>query len=529
MAGDAAGGDWRCRRIHDGVVALARIRGRHQGPRYTARFYGQRDQAAMTTVFRRATDRRPGWAGARRALRVVLRVCLGLGAVVLSAHLAQAAAGVPPTSSVQARTLANGLKVIVREDRRAPTVVHMVWYRAGSIDETNGRTGVAHVLEHLMFKGTATVPGGEFSRRIAAMGGRENAFTSRDHTGYFAVVPRERLDEVMVLEADRMARLVLSADDFAREIRVVMEERRWRTDDRAIARVYEQLYASAFVASPVRAPVVGWMSDLESMTVDDARDWYRRWYSPGNAFVVVAGDVDAAAVFEAAERHYGGVAAREVPPRKPQREPAQAGARRIRLVAPAENPYVVAGFRVPKLDDVDGDREPYALQMLAAVLDADENGRITRNLVRGTRIANQAGASYDMSGRGPTLFLLEGTPAKGTETPALMQALRDEVARIGREGVREDELARVRAQFVASRVYQRDSLMAQAMEIAGLESAGLSHGSGDALIERLAAVTGDEIRAVAARYFGDDRMTEVTLVPQPVGERRPPPAGMRHP
>ncbi len=217
------------------------------------------------------------------------------------------------------------MKVVVIEDRRAPTVVHMVWYRAGSIDEVNGRTGVAHVLEHLMFKGTRTLAPGEFSRRVAAMGGRENAFTSRDYTGYYQQIHKSRLAEVMSLESDRMANLQITADDFEREIKVVMEERRLRTEDRAQGRVFEQLMAAAFVASPVRAPVIGWMDDLEAMTVEDTRDWYATWYVPNNAILVVAGDVDAQAVFALAQDSYGKIGARPLPARKPQREPDAAG------------------------------------------------------------------------------------------------------------------------------------------------------------------------------------------------------------
>ena len=308
------------------------------------------------------------------------------------------------------RVLANGMKVLVIEDHRAPTVAHMVWYRAGSIDEVNGGTGVAHVLEHMMFKGTRDLPAGEFSRRVAAMGGRENAFTSRDYTGYYQQVHRSRLADVMALESDRMANLVLSKEEFDKEIRVVMEERRWRTEDRAESLVYEQLMATAFTASPYRAPVVGWMNDLEAMTVDDARDWYERWYAPNNALLVVAGDVVPDEVFALAERTYGRFASRALPPRKPQVEPLQRGVRRIWVKAPAQNPYVLMGFKVPRVTSAGADEDAYALEVLAAVLDLDENGRITRNVVRSARIANAAGAGYDMVARGPALFTLSGTP-----------------------------------------------------------------------------------------------------------------------
>ncbi|MBN9460557.1 MAG: insulinase family protein [Burkholderiales bacterium] len=451
-----------------------------------------------------------------------------LSCAVLWLHGASAAAPAPgPT--VFERSLPNGLKVVVREDRRAPTVVHLVLYRAGSMDEENGTTGVAHALEHMMFKGSKTVPAGEFSRRVAALGGRENAFTTRDYTGYFQQIGSSHLADVMALEADRMTNLVIADEEFAKEIMVVMEERRLRTDDRAQALVSEQLMASAYVASPYRTPVVGWMSDLQSMTADDVRRWYREWYTPSNAVLVVAGDVSAEEVFRLAEQTYGAAQPHALPERKPQQEPAQRGARRASVRAPAENPYVVLGFKVPRLRDVERDSEPYALEVLSAVLDADENGRMTRDLVRGSRIANQAGASYDLIARGPALFALDGTPAEGRTTAEVEQALRGEVERIAREGVREDELRRIKTQYVAAQIYKRDSLMGQAMEIGSLEMAGFSHRDADRVLERIRAVTAAEVQAVARKYFGDDALTAVTLLPQPPepAAPRPPAAGMR--
>src|SRR5258706_5209365 len=225
--------------------------------------------------------------------------------VSAAAFLFAAGAGAQPQTSEH--RLANGLRVIVKEDHRAPTVVSMVWYRAGSMDEENGRTGVAHVLEHMMFKGSKAVPNGEFSKRIAAAGGRDNAFTSRDATGYHQQLHKSRLALSFELEADRMANLQLSPEEFAKEIKVVMEERRLATEDRAQGMCFEQLMATALLAHPYRAPTVGWMSDLEHMTWRDARDWYDRWYAPNNATVVVVGDVEPREVFALAERYFGGI------------------------------------------------------------------------------------------------------------------------------------------------------------------------------------------------------------------------------
>src|SRR5690606_11006438 len=228
--------------------------------------------------------------------------------------------------------------------------------------------------EHLMFKGTPSHPAGEFSRIVAGMGGRENAFTSRDHTAYFQQIPARGLETVMELEADRMANLSFAEEEFASETRVVMEERRLRVEDQPHGLLHETLMAQAFLASPVRTPVIGWMSDLESLTLDDARDFHCAWYTPGNALVVVAGDVDAQEVFELAERTYGRVADRPVPTRRPQVEPEQRGVRRLVVAAPAETPYLALAFKAPRLEALDGPVDPFALAVLAAVLDADENG-----------------------------------------------------------------------------------------------------------------------------------------------------------
>jgi zinc protease len=438
-------------------------------------------------------------------------------------------AALPAFAQTTEFMLANGMKVIVKEDHRAPTVAHMVWYRAGSIDEVNGKTGVAHVLEHMMFKGTRQFGPGEFSKRIAALGGRENAFTSRDYTGYYQQLHKSALAEAMTLESDRMNNLVLSKDDFDKEIKVVMEERRWRTEDRAQSLVMEQLNAAAFIASPYRAPVVGWMNDLEAMTVEDAREWYERWYAPNNALLIVAGDVQPAEVLALAERTYGRLPAKPLLARKPQIEPPQRGIRRLSVKAPADNPMVVLGFQAPVLRDVERDADPFALEVLSAMLALNDTGRFTRRLVRELRIANAAEAGYELISRGPGLFLLMAVPAEGKTTDDTERAMRAEIARIAADGVPEDELRRIKTQYVAAETYKLDSIFAQAMESAQLEITGFAQRDGPRMLERIRAVTSAQIQDVARRYFGDDTLTVVTLLPQPVTEKRaPPPAGLRH-
>ncbi len=412
--------------------------------------------------------------------------------------------------------LKNGMKVIVREDHRSPTAVHMVWYKAGAMDEVSGTTGVAHVLEHMMFKGTKTIKPGEFSRRVAALGGRENAFTGRDYTAYYQQIDRSRLENVMKLEADRMTNLALSDKEFTPEIQVIMEERRWRTDDRASALLYETLYATAFVAHPYHWPIIGWMDDLRQMRAEDARQWYRRWYAPNNATLVVVGDVQAEQVRRWAEKHYGKIPARALPTRRLQEEPQQRGIRRVAVKAPAENPIVALAFKVPTLRAVEKDDDVYALDVLEAVLDGYDNARLNATLVRADRVANSVSASYAATGRGPALFVLSGVPAQGTSVEELEQRLRGEVERVASEGITEAELRRVKTQLVASQVYKRDSPFEQALEIGAMEMTGIGHRHIERLIERLQAVTPQQVQAVAKKYFVDDTLTVGTLVPMPL-------------
>ncbi len=412
------------------------------------------------------------------------------------------------------RQLANGLRVIVKEDRRAPTAVHMAWYRVGAMDEHNGTTGVAHLLEHMMFKGTPTTGPGEFSRVVAAAGGRDNAFTNKDYTAYFQQVPKQKLALVMQLEADRMRHLTLDPKEFDQEIRVVMEERRLRTDDNPRARLFEALGAVAFEAHPYRVPVIGWMNDLQNMTVQDARDWYDRWYVPNNAYVVVVGDVDHADVFKLAEKYYGGLEARALPSRKPQVEPEQRGIRRLVVKAPAELPMVAMAYKVPVIRDVEQDADPYALEILAAVLDGHDAARFSKNLVRKQKLAISAGAGYDTTSRGPGLFYLLGSPVRGKTRAELEAGFRAEIARIVKDGVTVDELARARAQLVSGEIYKLDSMFAQAMEIGQHEAAGVPYTLNKRLIEKLESVTTEQVQSVAQKYFIDDLLTVAELDPQ---------------
>jgi zinc protease len=439
------------------------------------------------------------------------------------------------TAQAQQFTLANGMTLIVKPDRRAPTAVHMVWVRVGAMDEVDGTSGVAHVLEHMMFKGTPTVPAGEFSRRVAALGGRDNAFTNQDYTGYYQQIPSSRLEDVMKLESDRFAHNQWPDEEFKKELEVVKEERRMRTEDNPRALMNEALNAAVFVASPYRRPIVGWMSDLEAMTPDDARAFFQRWYVPANAAVVVAGDVDVAQVKALAEKYYGSLPSRPVPPRKPRIEPMQAGMKRIAFKAPAEQATVTLAYKVPSYEagaNQKDDADALALNVLSAVLDGYSGARLERALTQGPdRVADSAGSDNGLWGRGPQLFMLMGVPAQGKTTQQVEDALKAQVARIAKEGITETELARVKTQWVAGEVYKLDSVFNQARELGTQWAQGFGVDAEDRLIAQLRAVTADQVQSVAQRYFGDDALTVAQLVPQPLDKNRKPRAavpGARH-
>ena len=458
----------------------------------------------------------------------------------LLAHSALAQTSAPSAAKVahgvDQFTLANGMTVIVKADRRAPTAVHMLWVRVGAMDEVDGTSGVAHLLEHLMFKGTPTLAPGEFSRRVAAVGGRENAFTARDYTGYYQQIPANRLEDVMKLEADRFANNQWSDEEFKKEIEVVKEERRSRTEDNPRALMGEAMNAAIFVASPYRRPIVGWMNDLDAMTPSDAREFFKKWYVPANAAVVIAGDVDVAEAKRLAEKYYGPIAARPVPARKPQIEPQQVGLRRIDFKAPAEQSNVTLAFKVPSLESVenpgDGGNDALALTVLAAVLDGYSGARLDRALGQGeARVADSSSAYNGLWGRGPQLFYLDGVPAQGKTPEEVEKALREQVARVAREGVSEAELNRVKTQWVASEVYKLDSVFNQGRSLGALWVQGQPLDAGERLIAKLRTVTSAQVQAVAQKYFGDDQLTVATLRPQPLDKNRKPraaPAGARH-
>ncbi len=420
------------------------------------------------------------------------------------------------TQIIHEKILDNGLKVLVRPDTRAPIVVSQIWYKVGGSYEPEGKTGISHVLEHMMFKGTSTLGPNEFSRIIAELGGRENAFTGRDYTAYFQTLEKSNLDTAFKLEAERMQGLTLDPDEFVKEVEVVKEERRSRTDDRPESLTYERFMAAAYTSSGYRNPIVGWSEDLDNLQVEDLRAWYDSFYAPNNAILVVVGDVEPARVFDLAQEYFGPVPRRQVSHFTDRAESLQSTPRRIEVKVPAKVPYFLLGYHVPVIATVGEGEEwvPYALEVAAYLLDSGKSSRLNSELVRKQRIASSVGAGYDPVARKSTLFLFDGNPAQGTPVEILESAVREQIRVMQDELVAPEELARVKAQIIASKVYEQDSSFYQGMRLGILETNGLPWQLGDQIHQRLRSVTAQQVREVVRRYLTDDNATVAVLVPE---------------
>lgn len=408
--------------------------------------------------------------------------------------------------------LGNGLKLVVREDHRAPTVVVQVWYKVGSSYEPDGLTGMSHALEHMMFKGTQKVPDGELSRIVALYGGEDNAFTTDDYTAYYQIYTADKLPLALELEADRMHGLVLKPKDFAQEIRVVMEERRLRTDDNPQALAMERFMALAWLTSPSRVPTVGWMRDLQSMTVEDLRHWYETWYAPNNATLVVAGDVDPLQVKKLADQYFAAIPARALPRVQPPRELPEPGERRMMLHLPGKVPALYIGFNVPSLQ-TGQPGEAEALRMLAGVLDEGISARLETRLVREQGVAAAVASGYDAFARGDSLFMIRAVPAPGRSLDELEAALLAELEKLKTEKIGSNELKRVYAGFLSGDVFERDSVQEQASTIGRLESVGLSWNTSETWPSSLQAASPEAVQAAAIQYLVPARRTVLRLAP----------------
>jgi zinc protease len=426
----------------------------------------------------------------------------------------------PARADIVEHHLENGLAILVLPDSRAPVVTNQIWYDVGSRHEHSGITGISHMLEHMMFRGSEAYPPGEFSRIIARLGGNQNAFTGQDFTAYFQVLRSAHWEKAMAMEAERMHGLRLTEEQFQPERDVVVEERRLTRDDRPTSLLHEQFMASAFQNSPYGHGVIGWMTDIENYALEDVQAWYDAWYAPNNAVVVVVGDVDPDAVIEAAQRHYGPIPARPLPKIKPRTEVSQRGERRVLLRVPAELPHLIMGWKAPSIPTLlAADAAPddaYALMVAAGVLGSGRSSRLDRELVRGQELALGAGAGYGGYSRLETLFTLSAAPSSQSDIETLEQALLDQIRRLIEIPVDEAELQRVQAQVIASEVFRQDSLNARAFELGMLETIGLGWRIGEEYAERIRAVTAADVQRVAGTYLIPDTRTVAILDPLPM-------------
>ena len=434
-----------------------------------------------------------------------LLIALGLSLITLTARAEL------PTHEFQ---LDNGLDVLVREDHRAPVITVMVWFKAGSIDEAPYETGLAHVLEHMMFKGSKRLDAGEFSRTVARFGGSDNAFTSYDFTAYFQQYEASRLPLALELEAERLKNLKIDDESFRRELQVVMEERRQRTDDKPTALAWEKFQAVARPGTGYAHPIIGWRDQLAQLQPQQARDWYDRFYVPGNATLVIAGDVTPEQVRPLVEKFFADLPRGETPPRPETTLNPPPGERRMTLRLPVRVPALYMSYNVPSLTTADHQDDFYALTMLGGVLDGGTSARMESNLVRGQRLAAGLGAGYDGLQRGNGTFIITATPNPAVSLDQLEAAIKAEIKKIAEQPPSEAEMDRVRAGVLAEQIYQRDSVMGQAMELGTLSVLGLDWRLAGQFDDNLEAVTPEQVQQAARKWLVAERSAVAHVIPE---------------
>jgi zinc protease len=443
-------------------------------------------------------------------MRVLVRIC-GVLLLLLTVPLNCVRAAQSYAERVRETALPNGLKILLLEDHKAPVAVLQVWYRVGSRNERLGKTGLSHLLEHVMFKGTKKVGPEEYSKIIQRNGGNDNAFTSEDYTTYFAIIASDRLPVVIDLESDRMQNLAFEDAQFTPELHVVMEERRLRTDNNPISALFEQISAVAYAAHPYQWPIIGWMNDLRQATRQDAMDYYHTYYTPGNAVVVCVGDFSAGNLRAQLEKAFGPLPAGDAPPPVRAVEPEQQGENRTVLKREAELPFVALAYHVPNLKSKDG----YALEVLSAILAGGKSARLYQRLVYEKRLARDVGASYDLTSIDPGLFVVYGQPLPGKTAKTVEAELLSQLESLKRTAVSKRELMKATNGLEAGFVMAQDSLFYQGMLLGQYEMAGDWHAI-DNYLPGVRAVSADDIMRVASFYFTASNRTVGTLEPLPV-------------
>lgn len=413
--------------------------------------------------------------------------------------------------------LSNGLTILVKPIFRAPVVSSQLWYKVGSSYEHSGISGISHMLEHMMFKGTEKYPSGTFASIVAKSGGSHNAFTSRDFTAYYQNVPAEHLAKMLELEADRMRGIVWKQKEFDKEVKVVIEERRLRTDDNPNNKLHEAFYAHTFTLNPYRIPVIGWMIDIVHYRMEDAKQWFQQWYGPNNAVLVVVGAVQATEVKTLAERFFAHIPVRKIPPIKPRIEPPERAEKRYEMLGDVTYSSVMMGYKVPSwsmmMEQKSSDKDVFALELIAAILDAGGSSRLLTELVHKQRVASRSGAFYHPLTRLGNLFVLNGVTAEGKSAEQLESALLEQVERLQNELISESELTKVKTQIKALSVYSKDSLFYQGYELGVLEAVGIGWERAKDYLYNIENVSAEDIKRVAKKYFTPTNRSLAILKP----------------
>ncbi len=411
-------------------------------------------------------------------------------------------------AQVEEVVLENGLKVLMLEDHKSPAVTFQVWYRVGARNENDGKSGLAHFLEHMMFKGTPTTGPEEYSRIIAKNGGRSNAFTSSDVTVYFATMSRDKIAIEIELEADRMANALLGETYFEAEKKVIQEERRLRTEDNPASALGEVASAVAFTMHPYRRPVVGWMQDIENLTRQDLVDFYQLYYVPNNAFVVVIGDFSTAEILPKIKSAFGKIPRRPEPPKVSSTEPEQRGERSVILKKEAQLPFVLAFYHAPNLKSPDS----FALDLLSVVLAGGRSSRLYHDLVYQKRLVRGVDADYSAVSIDPMGLSIYAQLLPDVEPPTVGREIDRLLEKAKSELISERELQKAKNQIEAAFIFAQDSIFGQAMKIGYYEAVGGWRQMNDYL-DGIRRVTREDIQRVARQYLSPDRRTLGTLIP----------------
>jgi zinc protease len=437
-------------------------------------------------------------------------VCLVVSLFLSVTAQVNAQADAQAEENVKKIVLKNGLSVILVEEDKAPVVTFQIWYKVGSRNEIAGKTGLSHLLEHMMFKGTTERGKGEFSRIVAKNGGRENAFTGNDYTAYFEIFSKEKIDLSLMLESDRMQNLLIDTTEFGLESEVVKEERRSRTDDDPYASLVEALYATAFMVHPYRNPVIGWMGDLDDLSRDEAYQHYKQYYQPNNATVVIVGDFKSELLLPKVVEWFEKIPKGKEINQKTATEPPQKGVRRTTVKREAQLPFIFMGFHAPNYKHPD----TYALSALSQILSAGKSSRLYQSLIYKKQLALGAGGHYDDLTTDSDLFYFYGTPRPGIAIEAVEEALNEEIKRLQTEKVTALELTKAKNQIEAGFVFHNDSNFARAMQIGRAETVGAGYDYLKEYLSHLRNVTEDDILRVANQYLIEDHKSVGILVPE---------------